>query len=143
MDVYFQKETFIKREKWGLAFQRTFSSTFLQRCPACAKAGIFKNFFELKDTCPNCSVVLERDKGSAILSGALSYFLSIIITLLIAWPLIHSFGLFEGITFVFVGIITVLIFALHRPTKGLYLWMLWCFGFIYPDTKTANQLQTD
>lgn len=139
VETYYQKETFINQDKWGLAFKRAFSSTFLLKCPVCAQDNVFKNPLELKDTCSICYARLERDKGSAIISGVLSYFLAIVLTLLIMWPLIARFGLFDGITFACVGIVTVLIFALHRPTKGMYLWMLWCFGFVYPDSKPVGE----
>ncbi len=141
MEVYYQKETFISQDKWGLAFQRVFSSIFLQKCPACAQAPVFKNYFELKESCPNCKVTFERDKGSSILSMALSYFLVILVSLALSWPILANFGFFDGITFVFVGIVLILIFAFHRPTKGAYLWMLWCFGFIYPDAKLTNEIE--
>lgn len=137
MKVHYQKEQFIDKSYWGLAFKRFFPAMLLQRCPVCLGSSVFKNYFELKDKCPNCSAVFERDKGSAILSAVISYFLVIILTLLSAIPILLNYGLFEGITFVFVGLVIIFIFVLHRPVKGLYLWILWCFGFVYPDRQNS------
>lgn len=133
MKLQYQKESFIAKEYWGTAFARFFPVMFAQRCPVCLEAGIFKNYFELREACPVCHSQFERDKGSAILSAAISYFAVMVIGLLIAIPMILTYGFFEGITFVLVGIILALIFLLHRPVKGLYIWTMWCFGFVYPD----------
>ena len=133
MKLVYQKETFIDQANWGIAFSRFFPAVFMQKCPVCLKANVFKNVLELKEKCSSCEAFFERDKGSAILSAALSYFAVIVLCLLMAFPIIWRFGFFEGITFVFVGMVLALIFLLHRPVKGLYIWIMLCFGFIYPD----------
>jgi len=137
-EIYYQKDTILNQKMAKLAFTRYLTSTFLLKCPVCAQGKIFKNFFELKTTCPSCNSRLERDTGSSILSGLLSYLLAMVLTLLIIWPLIAAYGLFNGITFVCLGIVAVLVFLLHRPSKGTYLWMLWYSGLIYPDNVASQ-----
>lgn len=138
MKLVYQKETFIDQANWGIAFNRFFPTVFAQRCPVCLSSSLFKNLFELKESCSSCQAVFERDKGSAILSAAISYFAVIVLCLLMAFPIILIFGFFEGITFVFVAIVLALIFLLHRPVKGLYIWTMWCFGFVYPNKKVQQ-----
>ncbi|MGB2757819.1 MAG: DUF983 domain-containing protein [Acidimicrobiia bacterium] len=36
---------------------------FTLRCPRCGSGGILKNWFKIKDECPKCQLVFEREPG--------------------------------------------------------------------------------
>jgi uncharacterized protein (DUF983 family) len=40
-----------------------FGRALLLRCPYCGGRGIFKSWFDLKDTCPTCGTRFEREDG--------------------------------------------------------------------------------
>lgn len=44
-------------EKIGILFGRG----LLYRCPACGQAGLFAGVFTLKQTCPGCGLLLQRE----------------------------------------------------------------------------------
>lgn len=37
-----------------------FGRALRRRCPHCAPRGIFKNYFNMKEHCPTCSLALDR-----------------------------------------------------------------------------------
>ena len=42
---------------------RLFGRALLRRCPKCGGGGIFKGWWTLRDRCPTCSYVYEREDG--------------------------------------------------------------------------------
>ena len=38
-------------------------SALLRRCPVCGGKGIFSSYYKLKDRCPTCSYLFERESG--------------------------------------------------------------------------------
>jgi len=93
----------------------------------------------LKETCENCGVPFERDAGSYITSMVLNYFMTVICTTAIALVLILRYGFFPGVTPLIAVIACAFILILHRPSKLIYLWLMWVFGFIYHDRKHPDK----
>jgi len=46
-----------------------FSRAVLLRCPACAQSGLFASIYELKQTCPGCGLLLQREGDGYELGG--------------------------------------------------------------------------
>src|SRR3954464_326920 len=44
-------------EKIGILFGRA----LLLRCPACGQSGLFAGMYKLKETCPGCGLLLQRE----------------------------------------------------------------------------------
>ncbi len=53
----------------------------LMRCPRCRKGPVYRGFLRMRDRCPHCDLVFEREPG--YFTGAMyaSYFLGIFMTL--------------------------------------------------------------
>jgi hypothetical protein len=51
----------------------------------------------------------------------------------VSFFLIRRYGFFEGVTFVILGLMVVLSFLLYRPSKALWVGLIWVFGFVYTD----------
>ena len=115
-------------------------ATMAGHCPNCTEGKVFKNAVNLKETCEYCGVRFERDGGSHMISMVLNYFLSLIITGVVALVLILRYGFFSGATFAFAGLACLCIVILFRPTKLLYLWLLWLFGFVYQDPQRGRSV---
>ncbi len=47
----------------GARFRAVFGRALRRRCPYCGGGGIFKNWFDLKETCPTCQTRFEREHG--------------------------------------------------------------------------------
>ena len=74
-------------------------ATLLGHCPNCKQGKVFKNAVSLKDVCQHCGVRFERDGGSHMISMVLNYFLSLIITGVVALVLFLRYGFFSGCDF--------------------------------------------
>jgi uncharacterized protein (DUF983 family) len=107
----------------------------LFRCPNCGQGKIFKSFFNIHETCTHCQVRFDRDKGNLTGSAAINYFLACIITFFVAFFTIRRYGFFEGVTFAILGLMVVLTFLLYRPSKALWIGLIWVFGFVYKDDE--------
>jgi uncharacterized protein (DUF983 family) len=107
----------------------------LFRCPNCGQGKIFKSFFNINETCAHCQVRFDRDKGNLTGSAAINYFLACIITFFVAFFTIRRYGFFEGVTFAILGLMVVLTFLLYRPSKALWIGLIWVFGFVYKDDE--------
>lgn len=121
------------RDDLGLALRRLLPTVFQGRCPACTKGRIAKNYFALEKTCSNCGARYERDPGSFLALIALNYLVTVIVTLAVAFALILNYGFFPGVTYVLLAVGLVTMIGVYKPVKALYLWILWLFGFVYPD----------
>jgi len=119
---------------FGLAFRRFFSTTFGGRCPACGRGRIAKGYFQNRDACEHCGARFERgDWGNWMISATLNYFINAVVLLAVATLLVRTYGFFPGLAFVLVGVGIVTALLIYRPVKSLAVWLLWVFGFIYPD----------
>jgi uncharacterized protein (DUF983 family) len=105
------------------------------RCPNCGEGKIFKSFFAIYDTCSRCGVRFDRDTGNLTGSGAINYFLACILTFFASFFAIRRYGFFEGVTFAILGFMILLTFLLYRPSKALWIGLIWVFGFVYRDDE--------
>ena len=127
-----QKDTPVRDT--GLIVQRFFSSTFGGRCPVCARGRVARSFLVNKNACEVCGARFERgDSGNFLVSAVLSYFITILVCLAVGIALVLKYGFFQGLTPLMVGVAFVTILLVYRPVKNLAVWLLWVFGFIYPD----------
>lgn len=118
----------------GLAVRRFFTTIFLVRCPNCGQGHMAKNFFTIKDECDVCHARFERgDSGNWMVASTLNYFITAIICVLLTVYLVQTYGFFSGLAFVISGVALVLVALLYRPAKTLAVWILWLFGFVYPN----------
>lgn len=119
---------------FSLAFRRFFSTVFLLRCPNCGQGRIAKNFFNIKDTCGVCHAKFERgDAGNWMVAATLNYFINAVILIVVTIILVRNYGFFPGLAFVIAGLALLLGALLYRPSKALGVWILWLFGFVYPN----------
>ena len=44
-----------------------------KRCPRCGAAGIFKSWFDLKETCPGCDLRFEKEDGGFLGAMVINY----------------------------------------------------------------------
>ena len=118
----------------GLAFQRFFSTVFGGRCPVCARGRVAKSYFQNQDACEVCGARFERgDSGNWLVSAVLCYFITIVFCTGLGIALVLKYGFFPGLTPLMVGVAFAVILLIYRPVKSLGVWLLWVFGFIYPD----------
>lgn len=65
-----------------------------RRCPNCAGKAIFTGYFDLKDRCPKCGILLERGEGDYFLGGYAVNLIAVeailagafVIVLVATWP---------------------------------------------------------
>jgi uncharacterized protein (DUF983 family) len=122
----------------ALAIRRFFTTNFVLRCPACGRGRVTRGPLAVGDQCPHCGARFKRLEGNELISISLSFFLSCIVTFLVALPLILRYGFFPGVTWVLVGVGVVAAVALLRPMRVLALWLLWLIGFIYADNVSPG-----
>jgi uncharacterized protein (DUF983 family) len=71
-----------------------FGRALLLRCPACGQSGLFASVFSLKQTCPGCGLLLQREGngyelGSMVVNtivAELIWVVSFVAILLWTWP---------------------------------------------------------
>ncbi len=118
----------------GLACRRLFTTFFGRRCPNCGEGRITKNFFNIEKRCDVCYAEFERgDAGNWMVASTLNYFLTAVLCILVTIFLVRTHGFFDGVAFIVAGLALVLVALLYRPAKLLAVWVLWLFGFVYPD----------
>ena len=104
------------------------------RCPVCARGRIARTFLQNKDACEVCGARFERgDSGNWLVSAVLSYFITLLVCVGVGITLVLRYGFFQGLTPLIIGVAVVTILLVYRPVKSLAVWLLWMFGFIYPD----------
>lgn len=118
----------------GLAFRRFFTTLFGARCPNCGEGGIAKNFFNIKDKCPVCQANFDRgDDGNWLAYSTLNYLFTAVICVFVTLFLVRTYGFFSGLAFLVAGVALLCVVLLYRPSKLIGVWILWLFGFIYPN----------
>jgi uncharacterized protein (DUF983 family) len=66
----------------------------LLRCPTCGGGGLFKGFFEMKQRCPTCGMLLERGESDYFLGAytlnliAVEILLAVafLVVMVVTWP---------------------------------------------------------
>ncbi len=118
---------------FGLAFRRFFTTVFALRCPNCGAGRIARGPFNIAEVCSVCGAKFARgDAGNWLVAATLNYFFTAILCILVSILLVR-YGFFSGLAFVVAGFALVFGMLLYRPMKTLAVWVLWLFGFIYPD----------
>ncbi len=119
---------------FGLAFRRFFATVFALRCPNCGTGRIAKGRFNIVDVCCVCHAKFARgDAGNWLVAATLNYFFTAVLCIAASILLVRAYGFFPGLTAVVVGLALAFGALLYRPMKTLAVWILWLFGFIYPD----------
>ena len=119
---------------FGLALRRFFTTVFALRCPNCGVGRMAKGPFNIVETCPACYAQFARgDAGNWLVAATLNYFFTALLCILATVLLVRAYGFFSGLTFVVVGLALLFGTLLYRPMKALAVWILWLFGFVYPD----------
>lgn len=124
---------------FGLAFRRFFGTVLRLRCPHCGVGRIVRDTFNLVDACPVCGAKFVRaDAGYWLVSATLNYFLTALLCTVSSVFLVRTYGFFPGLTFAVAGLALLYGALLYRPAKTVALWLLWVFGFIYPDERVHS-----
>ena len=79
---------------------RLLARGFRRRCPRCGVGDLFAGLFDIRDPCPRCGLVFEREEGYwlgamiiafAVIEGMFG--LSFVATMLVTWPDVPWTGL--------------------------------------------------
>ena len=102
-----------------------FGAGLTGKCPACGGASIFKNFLEVRDSCPSCGLVFKDfDLGDG----------AIVLVILVAGGLVSALGFWAMFTLgwpdwllltVFLPLAALLCIGLLRPFKSTLLALIW------------------
>ena len=94
---------------------------FLLRCPACGKSSILKAPFKIRDRCPSCDVIFQREQGffvGAILVNVVTTELAILLAYLASLPFISiNYQMVLALLFV-IAVVFPLAFYHHS-------WSIW------------------
>jgi uncharacterized protein (DUF983 family) len=112
---------------------------FGKRCPQCGSKGIFKNYLELKETCPTCAYRFDREEGYFLGGYALGVVFSGLIPLIL---LIFAFAYtdYDWVTLelIFIPMAIILPLFLFPYTRTLWMMIdLW----LNPTEHTEKQLR--
>ena len=111
------------------------------RCPACGTGPIFRDALYLRETCAHCGVRFEREPGGLIVSMVLNYFLSILMLLGAAIFIVRRWGFADWLLPLLLGACVLLVLLLYRPTKAIYLWLIWLLGFVHVDRTVKRDAE--
>jgi uncharacterized protein (DUF983 family) len=115
-----------------------------QRCPRCLRGKLFRGLMDMRERCPQCGFVFEREEG--YFTGAM--YASTIITLPlvfaifgIGWLLSSKTMLAAEVLLVVTTLVTLpLIPVVFRYSRTLWLFFDWRFG---PDADTEGRSGTE
>lgn len=116
-----------------LAARRFVATNLGWRCPACGDGNVSEGFLGVAMSCPECGSRFNRLEGNELISISLSFFLACVVTFLVAFVLVRSYGFFDGITWALVAVGVATVVLALKPMRVLALWFLWLLGFVYPD----------
>ena len=98
------------------------SRALRKRCPQCGAKGIFKNYLELRETCPNCEYRFDREEGYFLGGYALGVVFTGLIPLVL---LIFAFAYtdFDWVTLelIFIPMVILLPLILFPYTRTLWM----------------------
>jgi len=101
-------------------------------CPACGTPGAFRGWYRLTERCSGCGAVFERDPGSFLGATVLAYTWALLAMGLVAFATIPGRGLYPGLEWVLLATALLTVVLSYRPTKALWLWMMWVAGWVHP-----------
>ena len=117
----------------GLAVRRFFTTNLRLRCPACGLGTVVAGIWSVRTSCDRCAARFDRMEGNELIAIPSSFFLTVAIVLAFALIVIPRAGFFDGLMFVLAALGVACVLLLVRPMRVLTLWLLWLFGFVYPD----------
>lgn len=107
---------------------------FQNRCPECEQGRIFARRFQINAMCPYCHSRFERSSGDAIggvyINVALAEFTAMTGFFITQWLFEPSVTVQLAIWLPFILIFCI---AFYRPTRGLWVGIMYLTGGIYPD----------
>ena len=86
----------------------TLRRAMTRRCPYCGGNGIYDGFFALRETCPHCGTVFEREEGYFLGAFALNLIVAEVVGLTLAIGLLFGTGL-RGLALIWQELIAVAI----------------------------------
>lgn len=93
-----------------------------------------KNYLEVKKECPVCHAQFKRgNSGNFLVPAIINYFITSGTMVIFTVVLVLRYGFFDGLMWLILGVALSMALLIYRPVQGLSLWLLWVFGFIYPD----------
>lgn len=107
-------------------------AALLGGCPNCGERGIFAGPYRLKSACGACGAVFERDPGSFLGATVLAYTWAMLAMGVAAALTVPGRGLYAGLEWVLLGTALATVLLSYRPTKALWLWMMWVAGWVHP-----------
>jgi len=94
-----------------------------RRCPQCGAKGIFKNYLELRETCPRCAYRFDREEGYFLGGYGLGVIFSGLIPLvLLIFAFVYTDWDWVTLELIFIPMAILLPFLLFPFTRTL--WML-------------------
>lgn len=111
-----------------------------RRCPYCGAAGIFRTWFELRETCPNCGVEFNREEGyflggmaiNLVVAEGVTVFIVILLMVFVNLPLLPL----EVVAISVAVGLPILFYPYSRM-----LWMVLDLMLNPPEKQTGRQLR--
>ena len=106
-----------------------------RRCPQCGSKGIFKNYLEIRDTCPTCAYKFDREEGYFLGSYALGVVFSALIPLiLLIFAFMYTDYSWVTLELIFIPLTILLPLVLFPFTRTIWMMIdLWLNPDIKPD----------
>lgn len=79
--------------------------------------------------------------GNALISMPLTYVVTLCLVILLGLLLVPRYGFFGGVVPLLAAAGCAFVLLLLRPMRILTLWLLWLFGFVYPDRVVTKGRQ--
>jgi uncharacterized protein (DUF983 family) len=115
---------------WGHAITSLLLATLLI-CPVCRRGKMSRGFYTLRESCPNCGVVFEKNPGEVTGGMAINMVLTSIVGLgVMIWGVLFS-GFDVNLVLVGIALFTVAFgLVFHRFARGLWVGFLYITGAI-------------
>ncbi len=110
---------------------------FRLRCPNCEQGRMFRSFFNMNPTCPECGVRFERSSGESLGGVMINLIVAELVTIggfFLSETLFHPPLLFQIVFWISFNILLVL--AFYRPSRGMWVSVAYLTGGVYRDPET-------
>ena len=114
-----------------------FSCTLTGRCPNCGQFGMFKNWFRLHKSFPNCGMELEKqESGFYFGTTSIGYVLSIILVIIPVSILVvmDKLSMWVGVGIGIAG--SIMLYTLHYPL--MLCWVIMLYYIMQADELPIN-----
>jgi uncharacterized protein (DUF983 family) len=125
----------------GKRLRTLLARAFQRRCPQCGNNGIFKNYFEMKHSCPSCGYRFDREEGYFL--GA--YAVNLLLAEFIPVGLLILFLIYSSYSWVTLELIFIPLAIIMPLLFFPYSRMLWMVLDLYvdPNEHTERQLRQE